>query len=322
MKAILVHETGGPEKLLYQDVPIPAPGPGQARVKVHAIGVNFIDVYHRSGLYRASLPFIPGMEAAGVVDAVGESVTAVSPGDRVAYAMNLGAYGEYALANAWQLVKLPGSFDFQAAAAAMLQGMTAHYLTHSAFALQSGQTALVHAAAGGVGLLLVQICRSLGAKVIATVSTEAKAALAREAGANDVIRYDQADFEAETKKITGNRGVEVVYDSVGRATFDRSLNCLKRRGTLVLFGQASGPVPPVDLNVLNAKGSLFVTRPSLAHYTANQEELNWRAGAILGWIAAGKLKLRIDRSYPLREAAQAHEALEGRRTAGKLLLIP
>jgi NADPH2:quinone reductase len=217
---------------------------------------------------------------------------------------------------------MPDRMSFEAGASLPIVYPTSYAGLVFRAGLRAGETLLVHAAAGGVGLLLVQICRSLGAKVIATVSTEAKAALAREAGANDVIRYDQADFEAETKKITGNRGVEVVYDSVGRATFDRSLNCLKRRGTLVLFGQASGPVPPVDLNVLNAKGSLFVTRPSLAHYTANQEELNWRAGAILGWIAAGKLKLRIDRSYPLREAAQAHEALEGRRTAGKLLLIP
>ncbi len=322
MKAIRVHETGGPEKLVFEDVPVPTPGPGQARVKVHAVGVNFIDVYHRTGLYKAPLPFTPGMEAAGVVDAVGESVAGVTPGDRVAYAMNLGAYGEYALANAWQLVKLPGALDFQSGAAAMLQGMTAHYLTHSTFRLQRDQSALVHAAAGGVGLLLVQMGKLLGAIVIATVSTDEKAALAKEAGADHVIRYDQTDFGTEVKKLTGNRGVEVVYDSVGRATFEGSLNCLRQRGMMVLFGQSSGTVPPVDLNILNAKGSIFVTRPTLAHYSTNPEELNWRANDVLSWVAAGKLKLRIGRTFPLREAAQAHVALEGRRTTGKVLLIP
>ena len=322
MKAIRVHDTGGPEKLIFEDVPVPTPGPGQARVKVHAVGVNFIDVYHRTGLYKIPLPFTPGMEAAGVVDAVGESVAVVAPGDRVAYAMNLGAYGEYALANAWQLVKLPGSLDFQAGAAAMLQGMTAHYLTHSTFRLQRDQSALVHAAAGGVGLLLVQMGKLLGANVIATVSTDEKAALAKEAGADHVIRYDQMDFGTEVKKLTGNRGVEVVYDSVGRATFEGSLNCLRQRGMMVLFGQSSGTVPPVDLNILNAKGSIFVTRPTLAHYSASPEELNWRANDVLSWVAAGKLKLRIGRTFPLREAAQAHVALEGRRTTGKVLLIP
>ena len=322
MKAIRVHETGGPEKLIYEDVPVPTPGPDQARVKVHAIGLNYIDVYFRTGLYKTTLPFTPGMEAAGLVDAIGGNVTGVKPGDRVAYAMNLGAYGEYALANAWQLVKLPAEVDFRDGAAVMLQGMTAHYLTHSAFPLQSGQTALVHAAAGGVGLLLIQVAKRIGARVIGTVSTDGKAALARAAGADHVIRYDQVDFESEVKKLAEGRGVDVVYDSVGRATFEKSLNCLKRRGMMVLFGQSSGPVPPIDLNILNAKGSVYVTRPSLAHYTATPEELNWRAGDLFRWMAEGKLHLRIDRTFPLREASRAHQALEARETAGKVLLLP
>jgi NADPH2:quinone reductase len=322
MKAIRVHETGGPEKLIYTDVPVPTPGPGEARVKVHAIGLNYIDVYYRTGLYKTPLPFTPGMEAAGVVDAVGENVRGVAPGERVAYAMNLGAYGEYALASAWQLVKLPEEVAFATGAAAMLQGMTAHYLTHSTFPLQSGQTALVHAAAGGVGLLLIQVARLIGAHVIGTVSTDEKAALARTAGADHVIRYDRVDFEAEVKKITDGRGVEVVYDSVGSATFEKSLNSLKRRGTMVLFGQSSGPVPPVDLNVLSAKGSIYITRPSLAHYTSTPEELNSRAGDLFKWIAQGKLKLRVDRTFPLREAAKAHQALQARETKGKVLLLP
>jgi NADPH2:quinone reductase len=322
MKAIRVHETGGPEKLIYEDVPIPIPGPDQARVKVQAIGLNYIDVYFRTGLYKTTLPFTPGMEAAGLVDAIGGNVTGVKPGDRVAYAMNLGAYGEYALANAWQLAKLPAEVDFRDGAAVMLQGMTAHYLTHSAFPLQSGQMALVHAAAGGVGLLLIQVARLIGARVIGTVSTDGKAALARAAGADHVIRYDQVDFESEVKKLAEGRGIDVVYDSVGRATFEKSLNCLKRRGMMVLFGQSSGPVPPIDLNILNAKGSVYVTRPSLAHYTATPEELNWRAGDLFRWMAEGKLHLRIDRAIPLRAASRAHQALEARETAGKVLLLP
>jgi NADPH:quinone reductase len=322
MKAIRVHETGGPDQLVYEDVNIPIPGPGQARVKVQAIGLNFIDVYFRTGLYKTPLPFTPGMEASGVVDALGANVTELAVGDRVAYAMNLGSYGDYALANAWQLVKLPAHVGFQDGAAVMLQGMTAHYLAYSAFALQEGQTALVHAAAGGVGLLLIQAAKMIGARVIGTVSTEEKATLAHAAGADHVIRYDCVDFEAEVKKLTENQGLEVVYDSVGRATFDKSLSCLKRRGTMVLFGQSSGPVSPVDLNILNAKGSIFVTRPSLAHYTATREELRGRAGDLFRWIAEGKMKLRIDRTLQLREAAAAHRLLEGRATTGKVLLLP
>ncbi len=322
MKAIRVHETGGPEKLVYEDVPVPSPGSGQARVKVHAAGLNFIDVYFRTGIYKSQLPFTPGMEAAGVVDAVGEGVKSVVPGDRVAYAMNMGTYAEYALVNAWQLVKIPDSIDDRTAAAAMLQGMTAHYLAFSTFSLRNSETALIHAAAGGVGLLLVQVAKRIGAKVIGTVGNDAKAQLALEAGADDVVVYEKQDFEREAKRITEGRGVDVVYDSVGRMTFDKSLNCLRRRGTMVLFGQSSGPVPPIDLNTLNAKGSIYVTRPSLAHYTATADELEWRAGDILKWIAAGKLKIRIDRTFSLKDAAAAHRALESRQTAGKVLLIP
>jgi NADPH2:quinone reductase len=322
MKAIRVQETGGPEKLRIQDVAIPDPGPGQARVKVHAAGLNFIDVYFRMGLYKTPLPFTPGMEASGVVDAVGEGVETVSPGDRVAYAMNMGAYAEYALAKAWQLIKLPDAVDFSTGAATMLQGMTAHYLAFSTFPLQRGQTALVHAAAGGVGLLLVQIAKRIGAKVIGTAGTEEKAQLAREAGADYVVLYRTQDFETEVKRITEGRGVDVVYDSVGQATFEKSMNSLTRRGTVALFGQSSGPVPPIDLNILNAKGSLYVTRPGLMHYIASEDELEWRAGDVLKWIASGKLKVRIDRSLPLEAAPDAHRALESRQTAGKVLLIP
>jgi NADPH2:quinone reductase len=322
MKAIRVHEAGGPEKLVYEETPVPTPGPGQARIKIQAIGLNYIDVYFRTGLYKTSLPFTPGMEAAGTVDAVSDGVTGVAPGDRVAYAMNLGAYGEYALANAWQLVKLPGEIDFETGAAAMLQGMTAHYLAYSTFPLQAGQVALVHAAAGGVGLLLIQVARMKGARVIGTASTDEKARLAREAGADHVIRYDQTDFEAEIKKIVGNQGIDVVYDSVGQATFEKSLNCLKKRGMMVLYGQSSGPVPPVDLNILNAKGSIFVTRPSLAHHASTPVEIGWRTGDLFRWVTEGNLKLRIGHTFSLRDAAKAHQALEGRQTTGKILLIP
>jgi NADPH2:quinone reductase len=322
MKAIRVHETGSPEKLVYEEIPTPVPGPGQARVRIRAIGVNFIDIYFRTGLYKTPLPFTPGMEAAGAVDAVGENVTGIACGERVAYAMNPGSYAEFALANAWQLVTLPEKISFETGAAAMLQGMTAHYLSHSAFPLQLDQTALIHAAAGGVGLLLIQIARMIGARIIGTVSTEEKEQLARAAGADHVIRYDLRDFESEVKNITQGRGVDVIYDSVGLATFEKGLNCLKRRGMIVLFGQSSGPVPPIDLNILNSKGSVYVTRPSLAHYAATPEELNLRAGDVLQWISDGKLKLRIDGTFPLAEAAEAHKALEGRRTMGKLLLLP
>ncbi len=322
MKAIRVHETGGTEKLQYEDLPVPNPSPGQARVSLRAIGVNFIDTYHRRGWYKLPLPFTPGMEGAGVVDAVGEGVTAVRPGDRVAWAMSMGSYAESALVNANILFRLPEGTDFLAGAAAMLQGMTAHYLAYSTFPLRSGETALVHAAAGGVGLLLTQIAKMIGARIIATVSTSQKAELARGAGADNVILYEETDFEAEVKRITEGRGVDVVYDSVGKTTFEKSLNCLRPRGMIVLFGQSSGIVPPQDPGLLAAKGSLYLTRPTLSHYTLDREELEWRASDVLGWVADGRLKLRVERTYPLNAAADAHRDLEGRQTTGKLLLLP
>jgi NADPH:quinone reductase len=322
MKAIRIHATGGREKMVYEDVPMPSPAKGQALVKIHSIGLNFIDVYFRTGLYKAALPFTPGMEAAGTVESVGEGVDLVKSGDRVAYALALGAYAEYALVNASSLVPLPENLDFDSAAAVMLQGLTAHYLTHSTFPLKKGETVLLHAAAGGVGLLLIQIAKYIGATVIGTVSTGEKAALARDAGADHVIVYTRDDFEPEVRRITGGDGVHVVYDSVGRTTFEKSLNCLKRRGMLVLFGQSSGTVSPVDPGILNAKGSLYITRPGLAHYTATREELMWRAGDILKWVSEKSLKVHIDHIYALKEAAQAHESLEERKTVGKVLLRP
>lgn len=322
MKAIQVKETGGPEKMLYVDAAVPQPGPKQALVKIAASGVNFIDVYFRTGLYKADPPITLGMEAAGVVEAVGPEVTEVRVGDRVAYAMARGSYAEYAVAPAWQLVKLPDGIELTSAAAAMLQGMTAHYLTHSTFPLKSGHTCLVHAAAGGAGRLIVQMAKMRGATVYGTVSTDAKARLAREAGADAVISYTRQDFEAEVKRLTGGRGVDVIYDSVGAPTYLQGLNCLRPRGMMVLFGQSGGNVPPIDPTILNTKGSLFLTRPSLGHYSATREELLWRAGDVLQWIASGKLKLAIDRTYPLAEAAQAHRDLESRATAGKVLLVP
>jgi NADPH2:quinone reductase len=322
MKAIQVQETGEIEKLQYVDLPVPHPGPGQVRVKLRAIGVNFIDTYHRRGWYKVPLPFTPGMEGAGVVDAVGEGVTAFRPGDRVAWAMSMGSYAECAVVNASVLVRLPEGTDFLAGAAVMLQGMTAHYLAYSSFPLRSGETALVHAAAGGVGLLLTQIIKAIGARVIATVSTRQKAELVKNAGADYVILYDEADFEAEVKRITDGRGVDVVYDSVGKTTFEKGLNCLRPRGMMVLFGQSSGMVPPTDPGLLASKGSLYLTRPTLAHYTLDREELEWRASDVLGWVADGRLKLRIERTYPLSAASDAHRDLEGRQTTGKLLLLP
>ncbi len=322
MKAILVYETGGPEKLQLCEVPVPQPGAGQALVKLHSIGVNFIDIYFRTGLYKAEPPIALGMEGAGVVEAVGEGVTEVAPGDRVAYAMPRGSYAEYHCVPAWQLVKLPEAIDFSTAAAVMLQGMTAHYLTHSTWPLQPGETCLVHAAAGGAGLMIVQLAKLRGARVIGTVGSAQKVAIAAEAGADEVINYTGQDFETELKRITGGRGVDVVYDSVGAATFMQSINCLRPRGMMVTFGNASGPVPPVEPLLLSQKGSLFLTRPTLAAYTATRDELLWRAGDILNWAAGGKLKVRIERVYPLAEAAQAHIDLASRKTTGKLLLAP
>lgn len=304
------------------ELPLPQPKPNEALVKLAAAGVNFIDVYHREGRYKVPLPFVPGQEGAGVVTAVGAEVRSMKTGDHVAWAALLGAYAEYDAVPADRLVPIPAGVTDQQAAAAMLQGMTAHYLCHDTYALKRGDTALVHAAAGGVGLLLTQMAHNIGARVIATVSTEEKSKLARAAGADEIIFYTQSDFEAETKRLTGGKGVDVVYDSVGKTTFEKGLNILRPRGMMVLFGGTSGPVPPLDLIVLSQKGSLFVTRPTLGHYTITRDELMSRAGAVFGMIAAGKLKLRIEHIYPLAQAQQAHRDLEGRKTTGKLLLIP
>lgn len=322
MHAVRISKTGGPEVLRYEEVPSPAPGPGQAVVRLRAIGVNFLDIYHRSGLNPLPLPAILGSEGAGVVEAVGPGVTEVSTGDRVAYSNVLSSYAERIASPAWRLVPIPPEIDFTRAAAAMLQGMTAHYLTHTTYPLRSGDWALVHAAAGGVGALLVQMAKRRGARVIATVSTETKASVAREAGADEVIMYTSEEFDTAVKRITGGAGVQVVYDSVGKDTFERSLNCLAVRGMLVLYGQASGPAPPLDLRVLNTKGSLFTTRPSLHHYTQTREELLQRAGDVLGWVREGTLRLRIDATFPLAEAAAAHRRLQSREAIGKILLIP
>ena len=322
MYAICIHEHGGPEALRYEAVSTSAPGAGEARVRIEAAGLNYIDVYHRTGLYPSTnMPFTPGMEGTGVVEAIGPGVTEVNVGDRVGYAMHQGSYTEVAIVPSEVLVPLPDSIDTQSAAAAMLQGMTAHYLTRSTYPLSTGDTALVHAAAGGVGLLLIQMAKTLGARVFGTVSTPEKAQLAKDAGADEVILYTQIDFEAEVKRLTDGQGVDVVYDSVAKTTFDKSLNCLRPRGYLALFGQSSGPVPPFDLSRLS-RGSLFITRPGLGHHAADREELMGRAGDLFEWISSGTLKLRIDRTFPLQDAADAHRALEGRQTTGKVLLIP
>ena len=320
MKAIQVGQPGGPEAMELVDVPVPQPGPKQALVRIAASGVNFIDVYFRIGLYKSDLPIALGMEAAGTVEAVGSEVTEVAPGDRVAYAMPRGSYAEYAVAPAASLVKIPDALDFATAAAAMLQGMTAHYLTHSTYPLKPGDTCLVHAAAGGAGGLIVQMAKRLGARVFGTVSTVAKAEIARGHGADETILYTRDDFDAAVRRSTSGRGVDVVYDSVGATTFERSLNSLRPRGTLALFGQSSGPVAPFDPSILNARGSLFLTRPSLGHYLLTRDELLWRAGDVIGWVASGALKLHIGGTYPLAHAADAHRDLEGRKTTGKLLL--
>ena len=322
MKAVRVHQYGGLEALKYEDVPLPEPGDGEARVKIEAVGVNFIDIYHRIGRYQGSLPLTLGQEASGTVDAVGPNVTEVQPGDRVVYASVQGSYAEYAVVPAWRLVTVPAEVDSQQAAAVILQGMTAHYLTYSTYPLKAGETALIHAAGGGTGQLLVQVAKRRGARVIGTASTEEKAALAREAGADEVILYTQTDFVAEVKRLTNNAGVDVVYESVGKDTFDQSLNCLRRRGYLVLFGQSSGSVPPLDPQILNAKGSLYLTRPTLGHYIADRAELLERVNDLLNWIAAGELKVRIDKTFPLTEAGKAHRYLEDRQSKGKVLLIP
>lgn len=322
MNAIQIRTTGGPEVLQLADLPIPIPGPGQVLIRVEAIGVNFIEIYFRKGLYKATLPLTPGSEAAGTVEELGPGVAGFAAGDAVASVGILGSYAEYALVPASQLVKVPASVTPEQAAAAMLQGMTAHYLATSTFPLKAGDTALVHAGAGGVGLLLTQIASRIGARVITTVSTKEKAELALEAGASDAILYTEKDFETETKRLTGGKGVDVVYDSVGKTTFEGSLNCLRPRGLLALFGASSGPVPPFDLIQLSGKGSLFITRPTLWHYVATRAELEWRSGDVLGWAAKGELKLRTEFMYPLAEAAQAQTDLEARKTTGKILLEP
>ena len=322
MKAIQIQSTGGPEVLQLVDQPIPQPGSGQVLIRIEATGVNFIEVYFRKGVYKASFPMIPGSEAAGTVEELGPGVTGFKAGDAVASTSVIGSYAEYALVPAAQLIKIPEGLSLEHAAAAMLQGMTAHYLAFSTYPLKKSDTALVHAGAGGVGLLLTQIAARIGARVITTVSTKEKAVLSREAGASDVILYTEQDFEAEVKRLTDGKGVDVVYDSVGKTTFDQSLNCLRPRGMLALFGASSGPVPPFDLIQLSGKGSLFITRPTLWHYVATREELEWRAGDVLGWAARGELKLRTEHVYPLAEAAQAQTDLEDRKTTGKILLVP
>lgn len=322
MKAVRVYEFGGLEALKYEDAAVPEPGEGEARVKIEAIGVNFLDVYQRMGRYQGSLPFVLGQEAAGVVDAVGSGVKNMKVGDRVVYTGVQGSYAEYVTTPEWRLVTIPNNVDASHAVAVMLQGITAHYLTHSTYPLKKGDTALVHAAGGGTGQLLVQIAKLCGARVIGTVSTDEKAALAREVGADEVINYLQNDFESEVKRLTNNAGVDVVYDSVGKDTFDKSLNCIRRRGYIVLFGASSGAVPPLDPQILNAKGSLFLTRPYIGHYTVDRAELTDRTNDLFHWMETGQLKVHIDKTFPLAEAAEAHRYLEGRQSKGKILLTP
>ncbi len=322
MKAIRVNQFGELGVLKYEDLALPAAGNGEARLKIEAVGVNFVDIYQRKGMYKLALPFTLGQEAVGIVDAIGPGVTEVKVGDRVAYTSAMGSYAESAVVPAWRLVPVPSGVSAADAAAVMLQGLTAHYLAYSTYPLQRGETALVHAAAGGLGALLVQIAKNIGARVIGTVSTDEKARIARDAGADEVILYEQTDFEAEVKRLTNGKGVDVVYDSVGKTTFDKSLNCLRRRGYMVLCGQSSGAVPPFDPQTLNAKGSLFLTRPTLVHYTADRAELLQRANDLFQWMRAGKLKVRIDSTFPLAQTADAHRHLESRKAIGKVLLIP
>jgi NADPH2:quinone reductase len=322
MKAVVVSHTGGPEVLEFKDTPKPELQPNQALVEVKAIGVNFIDIYFREGRYPSPLPFVVGQEASGIVSAVASDVKSVRPGDRVAYTGLQGSYAEFAAVAADRLVKVPDSVSFDQAAALMLQGMTAHYLVKSAYPLKAGETALIHAAAGGVGQLLVQMAKMLGAEVIATAGSDDKAQIAKDRGADHVINYSKQDFVAETKRITGGKGVHVVYDGVGKTTFEPGLDVLRPRGYMVLFGGASGAVPPFDLIKLSQKGSLFVTRPTLGHYIAQRDELEWRAREVMDWVSSGKLKLDAGHKYKLSDAAQAHRDLEGRKTTGKVLLIP
>ena len=320
MRAVLVDTFGGPEVLTVHDIEIPTAGPGEVIVKVAMSGVNFIDVYFRTGVYKMPPPVAIGNEAAGTVDSLGADVTGLVVGDRVAYAMARGSYAEFSKVPAAQLVKIPDGVSFEHAAAIMLQGMTAHYLTHSTFALKAGDTCLVHAAAGGTGALVVQMAKAAGARVLGTVSTPEKAAIAKAAGADEIIFYTEQDFAVEARRLTNGRGVDVVYDGVGKTTFDKSLDSLRPRGMMVLFGASSGSVPPVDPIILNPKGSLFLTRPSLARYIATPDELAWRAGDVLGMVANGSLRVKVDAVFPLDRAADAHRVLEGRGTTGKLLI--
>ena len=322
MKAIRIEQYGGPEVLRLVEVPIPEPGPGELLIRVEAAGVNFVDVYHRTGVHNRALPFTPGREAAGIVERVGAGVASARPGDRVVSETAVGTYAEYALVPEDRAVRVPDGVETRLAAAVMLQGLTAHYLAYSTYPLKSGDTCLVHAAAGGVGLLLCQMANRLGARVIGTAGTEAKARLAREAGASEVILYNEIDFVAETKRLTAGAGVQVVYDSVGRTTFLKGLDCLAPRGMMVLYGQSSGPVDPFDPQLLNQKGSLFLTRPTVAHYVASRSELLRRSEALLGWVRDGSLQVRIGREFPLAASPEAHAELEGRRTTGKVLLAP
>ena len=322
MKIIRVHQPGGPEVMQLEEAPVPEPGPGQALVKIEAIGVNFIDIYNRSGLYKNPLPVTPGNEGAGIVEAVGSGVSEVKVGDRVAWGMNIGSYAQYRVIGADRFVTIPEGLSFQDAASVMLQGMTAHYLTISTYPLKAGDSCLIHAAAGGLGQLLCQVAKIRGARVIGTAGSPEKAEVARQAGADEVILYREQDFVARTRELTGGTGVQVVYDTVGKDTFDGSLDSLARRGMLVLVGQSSGPVASLDPSVLNVKGSLYLTRPSLNAYVATRDELLWRSGEVLGWVASGKLRQKIAGTYPLAEAARANKALSSRKTAGKLVLIP
>jgi NADPH2:quinone reductase len=322
MRAIQVHETGGPDVLRFEEVPLPEPAPDQVRVKVAATGLNYIETYHRSGLYKLPLPFIPGEEFAGTIDAVGDQVQGWAVGDRVSTASGSGGYAEYALAPAAKLVRVPEGVELKQAAAVMLQGMTAHYLSHSTYPLKAGETAIITAAAGGVGLLLVQMAKRSGARIFGLVSSQEKAELARGAGADEIIIYTDENFALRARELTDGRGVDVVYDSVGKNTWEQTLDSLRPRGMAVFFGNSSGPVPGIEPLALSRRGSLFMTRPTLGFYIATPEELAWRAGDLFAWIAAGQLDVRIGREVPLAEAESAHRALEGRETTGKVLLIP
>ncbi len=320
MYAVRVHEYGDQEVLIYENIETPIANSGEVLIKTEAIGVNFIDVYHRTGSYAGELPFVPGMEAAGIVDSIGPDVDGVNVGDRVAYAMCMGSYAQYAVVPSWKVVRLPKNVDSRLGAAVILQGMTAHYLSHSTYSLGAKDTALVHAAAGGVGLLLVQMAKKCGAKVIGTVSTHEKVKRVMTAGADEVIVYTESDFEVDTMKLTNAIGVDVVYDSVGKTTFEKSLNCLKPRGNMILFGQSSGRVPPMDPQILNEKGSIFITRPTLGDYARDRVELLNRATDVFGWIAKDELDVSIDKVFPLEQASEAHEYLESRMSSGKILL--